>query len=109
ITVTIVIAVIIIAVILMRQFKSYKQARLDRQAPTTQRDLELLKTEDVIGFRLSGALFQQISDWEYIFDEMVFKEQLAIGSFRGQFPVDESSLAVMRKAKEEGRILPYYG
>jgi len=67
-----------------------------------------LKNE--IRFTLWGAICQRISDWEYRLDKMVFDEQLATGSFHGRFRIDDDDIIqIMRLAKSEGKILPYYG
>lgn len=89
------------------QDKNHTEAKVEVLAP--KQDLEVLKTRGVIGFRISGELFQQISDWEYSIDEMVFKEQLETGSFRGKYQVSDTTLLIMKEVEKEGGILPYYG
>jgi hypothetical protein len=106
---TVIIAIGAVVAIFIVRSKNYEQTKLDAQALAPKKDLEILKTPGVIGFRVSGKLFQQISDWEYVLDKLVFKEQLATGSFRGKCPVDESSLELMKQVEKEGGILPYYG
>lgn len=71
--------------------------------------LEVQKSHKKIGFRVSGELVKQLYDWEYSIDEMVFKEQLATGSFKGSFSVQGFILEMMQQAEKEGEILPYYG
>ncbi|MCP4542184.1 MAG: hypothetical protein GY832_34105 [Chloroflexi bacterium] len=110
IVIAISIAIVVIIVIAIVKSKDNKQqAKLTMQPSASKQDLEILKTQDAISFRLSGKLFQQISDWEFSIDEMVFKEQLQTGSFRGKYPVDGIILEVMKPVEKEGRILPYYG
>lgn len=67
------------------------------------------KSEREIRFTVWGAICQRILDWEFARDEMVFNEQLATGSFRGRFPVDDELLAILREIKAKGQIAPYYG
>jgi hypothetical protein len=56
-----------------------------------------------------GAICQRISDWEYQQDKMAFEEQLATGSFRGRFRIDDDLIQIMQQVKSEGKMLPYYG
>ncbi len=56
-----------------------------------------------------GAICKLISDWETSIDEMVFNEQIATGSFRGRFPVDDELCAIMQQMQAQGHIAPYYG
>jgi hypothetical protein len=67
------------------------------------------QSQNEICFTIWGAICQDISDWEYSVDEMVFNEQLATGSFHGQFPIDDEIRAVMQLIKAKGQIMPYYG
>ncbi len=62
-----------------------------------------------IRFTISSELCQRISDWEFALDEEIFNEQLNTGLFRGRLPLDDDMLKVMRWAKEQGGIMPYYG
>jgi hypothetical protein len=109
VAIALIMATVIIAIILIAQSQDKKQVELVSQALAPKKDLEILNAKNVIGFRVSGKLFQQISNWEYAIDEMVFKEQLATGSFHGQYPVDGDVLKVMKQVEKEGGILPYYG
>ena len=67
------------------------------------------QSRDEICFTISGAICQHLSDWEFAFDEMVFNEQLATGSFRGRYPVEGDILSIMQQIKAKGGIAPYYG
>jgi hypothetical protein len=40
---------------------------------------------------------------------MVFKEQLAMGSLKGHYSVDEFVLKMMQQAEQQGKIMSYYG
>ncbi len=64
---------------------------------------------DEIRFTISGELCQRIADWESTLDEQIFDEQLSTGLFRGRLPLDDDMLKVMKMAKEQGGIMPYYG
>ncbi|MCP4985869.1 MAG: hypothetical protein GY928_07325 [Colwellia sp.] len=109
VAIAVIIAIIVIVIIFVALSQNNKQTKLETQVLVPQEDLEILKTKSVIGFRVSGKLFQQISDWEYSIDEMVFKEQLDTGSFRGKYSVDGDLLKIMQQVEKEGGILPYYG
>lgn len=67
------------------------------------------KLSNQITFVIAGDLVEQIYQWEKSQDEIIFKEQLATGSFRGKLKVDQFSLNVMKKAEQAGKIMPYYG
>lgn len=71
--------------------------------------IDVQKLDNSLGFRVSGDLLKQVHEWEFSMDEMVFKEQLATGSFRGRYAVDDSILQLMRQVEEQGKIMPYYG
>lgn len=71
--------------------------------------LEVQKSPNKIRFRVSGDLVKKLHDWEYSIDEMVFKEQLVTGSFKGRLLVPEYILEIMQHAEKQGIILPYYG
>lgn len=62
-----------------------------------------------IRFTVWGTVCQRISAWESSIDEMVFSEQLAIGSFRGKHPIDGELRMLMQQMQAQGRIAPYYG
>jgi hypothetical protein len=70
--------------------------------------IEVQKLHNEIGFRVSGELLKQLHNWEYSIDERVFKEQLATGFFKGN-PVSKSVLQMMKRAEQQGKIMPYYG
>lgn len=70
--------------------------------------ITIQKFDAEIRFTVSGVLCQSISDWERGIDARVFEEQLNTGLFRGQ-PFDDDYLQMMRLAKEQGYIMPYYG
>ncbi|MTJ06204.1 MULTISPECIES: hypothetical protein [unclassified Anabaena] len=70
--------------------------------------IEIKKSASEIGFRVPTDIFQQIKNWEYSVDKIVFEEQLATGSFKG-FNVSSSMKQIMQMAQEEGKIMPYYG
>lgn len=71
--------------------------------------IEVKKSAAEIGFRVPSDIFQQIKDWEYSVDKIVFEEQLATGSFKGIFKVSPGILERMLMAKAQGKIMPYYG
>jgi hypothetical protein len=71
--------------------------------------IEVQKLHNEIGFRVSGELLKQLHDWEYSVDEMVFKEQLATGSFKGRYSVQGGLLKIMQQAEQQGKIMSYYG
>lgn len=71
--------------------------------------IEVKKSNTEIGFRVPSPIFQQTKDWEYKQDQIVFEEQLATGSFKGEFPVDDDTIMMMQMAKQQGKIMPYYG
>lgn len=71
--------------------------------------IEVQKLDNSLGFRVSSDLLKKVHEWEFSMDEMVFKEQLATGSFRGRYAVDSLILQLMRQAEEQGKIMPYYG
>ncbi|MCA9976975.1 MAG: hypothetical protein KC413_14540, partial [Anaerolineales bacterium] len=70
--------------------------------------IEVERGKNKIAFRLSAESFDYVSSWELSVDKTVFEEQLSTGMFRGS-DLDRDVLTIMRQAKEEGRILPYYG
>jgi hypothetical protein len=61
-----------------------------------------------ISFRVSGDTFEQVQEWTYRIDERVFNEQLLTGYFRDH-KLDSDTLALMKRVKEQGGIMPYYG
>jgi hypothetical protein len=71
--------------------------------------IEVQKLHNEIGFRVSSELLKQLHDWEYSVDEMVFKEQLATGSYKGRYSVEGFILEMMQQAEQQGKIMPYYG
>jgi len=71
--------------------------------------IEMEKFEDRLEFRVSGETLRKLADWEYAVDEMVFNEQLETGSYQGMYKIDDVMLMVMKRAKGEGQIMPYYG
>lgn len=71
-------------------------------------NIEVQRGKNKIAFSLSAELFNYVSKWEYAVDKSVFEEQLSTGMFRGN-GLDEDVLTIMRKAKEAGRVMPYYG
>ena len=71
--------------------------------------IEVQKLYNEIGFRVSSELLKQLHDWEYSVDEMVFKEQLATGSYKGRYSVQRGLLKIMQQAEQQGKIMPYYG
>jgi hypothetical protein len=75
---------------------------------TPSLSLEAEQSDSGLGFRLSGELLQRILTWEAAIDREVFEEQLRTGQFRGR-DLDSDHLAMMHRAKNEGRIIPYYG
>jgi hypothetical protein len=79
---------------------------LKRKTPSLSLEAEI--SSSGLGFRLSGELLQHISTWETAIDREVFEEQLRTGQFRGR-DLDSDLLTIMRHAKNEGRIMPYYG
>lgn len=81
-----------------------------RRHPGPRRTIcrSLHKTHDEIRFIVSGPLCQRIIEWERSIEERAFQEQLSTGLFRGQ-PLDEQQLELMHTARDEGRIMPYYG
>jgi hypothetical protein len=68
-----------------------------------------LRSPTVLQFTLWDNLCQHIFDWAYALDEMVFREQLATGSFRGRWEVDEDWHQIMQHINAQGQIAPYYG
>lgn len=70
--------------------------------------IQVSKSNQALGFSVSGEIYQRAKQWAYSIDEMVFNEQLATGRF-GDWEVGPAMQALMRKVKEEGGILPYYG
>jgi len=67
------------------------------------------KKHTEILFIIWGIVCQRVYDWQSKLDERVFNEQLASGSFHGRYPIDDNEiLQVMKQAKAEGKILPYY-
>jgi hypothetical protein len=71
--------------------------------------IQVHKTNKEIGYKVSGEIYQQITQWAYSIDETVFKEQLATGLFGNTIELDPDILAVMRRVEKQGGILPYYG
>lgn len=71
--------------------------------------IEVQKSRNSLGFRVSGDLLKQVYEWEYSQDKLVFEEQLKTGSFRDRFRVPEPVLQLMRQVESEGKIMPYYG
>lgn len=71
--------------------------------------IEVKKSVTEIGFRLPFHLFEQVKEWEYSIDQLVFEEQLETGSFQGKFRVSPAILQMMQMAQEQGKIMPYYG
>jgi len=71
--------------------------------------LEVQKLNNCLGFRVSGYLLKQVHEWEFSQDEVVFKEQLKTGSFRGRYEVEGSMLYIQQQAELQGKIMPYYG
>jgi hypothetical protein len=69
----------------------------------------LVGSPTVLQFTLWGNLCQRIFDWAYALDEMVFREQLETGSFRGRWEVDEAFRRIMELINAQGQIAPYYG
>jgi hypothetical protein len=61
--------------------------------------IEAQKLYNEIEFRVSGELLKQLHDWEYSVDEMVFKEQLSIGSYKGRYSVEGFILEMMQQAE----------
>jgi len=61
-----------------------------------------------ISFRVMDELFRRIKDWTYAIDEEVFNHQLTTGRFANR-EFDPEILALMKRVKAEGGILPYYG
>lgn len=72
-------------------------------------EFALMRSQGIIGFRISGELLKQIEKWEYMIDEKIFKEQLATGIGIGRHPLSSQQLAAMKQAEKEGKILPYFG
>lgn len=58
---------------------------------------------------LWGDPCQRIFDWAYALDEMVFREQLATGSFRGRWAINQATRLIMEHINAQGQIAPYYG
>jgi hypothetical protein len=70
--------------------------------------IQAYQTKQGIGFRIHANVLQEITHWSNLVDEMVFKEQLVTGRFRGH-EIDPDMLAIMKQAHATGKILPYYG
>lgn len=66
--------------------------------------IEVQRLDNAIAFRVSDDLLNQVHEWEFSMDDMVFKEQLAMGSFRGRYAVDGFILQLMRQAEEQGTL-----
>ena len=71
--------------------------------------IEVKKLPNELGFRVSQEMLSQIYEWEHSVDELVFKEQLATGSFRGKFPISPELRIIMERAEQAGKLMPYYG
>ena len=67
------------------------------------------QTQNEIRFTVWGTICQDISNWEYSIDEIVFNKQLEIGSFHGKLQIDDEQRTVMEQIKAKGQIMPYYG
>lgn len=61
-----------------------------------------------LSFIISGDVYERISEWSNSIDEGVFEEQLESELFRGR-SMDPRLIKLMKHAKEQGSILPYYG
>lgn len=70
--------------------------------------IQAYKTEKGVGFKIRSDAFQEIIRWSNLVDEIVFKEQLVTGRFRGH-EIDPDILVIMQQARNSGQILPYYG
>ena len=66
-------------------------------------------TEEHIRFRVIGDVLEKLNDWEMSNDELVFREQLSTGSFRGKLKVNGETLKLLQYADQQGKILPHYG
>jgi hypothetical protein len=60
-------------------------------------------------FAISHDLAAHLRAWAVSIDTLVFREQLASGSFRGRWRVDAATLAIMRNMEAHGEVMPYYG
>lgn len=63
----------------------------------------------VLCISFSESIQTRINDWNVALDRIVFDEQMATGSFRGRWPIDDSQRSQMKMLQEEGIIQPYYG
>jgi hypothetical protein len=71
--------------------------------------ITLAHAPTLLEFMLWGDPCQRIFDWAYALDEMVFREQLATGSFRGRWEIDQMTRLIMERINAQGQIAPYYG
>jgi len=70
--------------------------------------IEILKLSTELAFRVYGEKLEQIYQWDYAINKAVFEEQLETGSYKG-FIISPGIKFLMEKAKECGKIMPYYG
>jgi hypothetical protein len=70
--------------------------------------IQVYQSRIELSFRVIGDLFPQVKQWSHSIDEKVFNEQLATGRFHN-YELGQDILALMKRVKEQGGILPYYG
>jgi hypothetical protein len=63
----------------------------------------------LLHFSISKTIMQQIRDWEYKLDKVVFDEQIATGSYRDGLKVPDIMLVKMKLMRSKGQVAPYYG
>jgi len=69
----------------------------------------IVKAPTMLQFTLWGEPCQRIFDWASTLDELVFREQLATGSFHGRWEIGEPERQIMQLIEAQGQIAPYYG